>query len=279
MKYAIGAILFVAIFAWLFSLCSPAGVNKTGHEYMPDMAHPVSYEANQYSAYYWNHWEGTEGSQAFSKAELSQPRTKVNGAIPRGYTGVYYTDASALDIVRGKNAPNAIAAPVNGEAPFTYANTEEDRLRCEKEMVNNPFPITKIGLDRAKPLYDVYCGVCHGAKGDGQGPLVTVPDAKYPAAPKNLLGDDMINAGNGRYYFAIVHGKNVMGGYTDKLSFEERWQVIHYIRSLQAQSKGLEYSEKANSLSNIEKPAKGEASGPGRSGPVAPAPAPAPAGK
>lgn len=280
MKYAIGAILGVALFAWLFSVCSPAGKNKTGHEYMPDMYHAVSYEANQYSAYTWNHWEGAEDGQTFTKAQLSQPRGKVNGTIARGYTGVYYTDASALDIVRGKNAPNAIAAPVNGEAPFTYVNTEEDRLRCEKEMVANPFPITKEGLDRAKPLYDVYCGVCHGAKGDGQGPLVTVPDAKYPAAPKNLLGDDMIAAGNGRFYFAMVYGKNVMGGYTDKLSFEERWQVMHYIRSLQAKGKNLEYSEKANTLSNIEKPAKGLASGPGRVVPAAPAaPAPAPAGK
>ena len=276
MKYAIGAILGVAFFAWMFSLCSPAGKNKTGHEYMPDMYHPVSYESNQYSAYSWNHWDGEEG-QVFTKAQLSQPRAKVMGSVPRGYTGVYHTDASMLDIIRGKNAPNAISAPVNGAVPFTYANTEEERLRCEKEMVNNPFPITKDGLERAKPLYDVFCGVCHGTKGDGQGPLVTVPDAKYPAAPKNLIGDDMIAAGNGRYYFAMVHGKNVMGGYTEKLSFEERWQVIHYIRALQATSKGLEYSEKANTLSNIEKPAKGAASGPGRAAPAAPAPAAAPA--
>jgi len=273
MKYAIGAILGVALFAWLFSVCSPAGVNKTGHEYMPDMYHPVSYEANQYSAYHWNHWDDAKYGQTFSKAQLSQPRGIVKGSVPRGYTGVYYTDASSLDIVRGKNAPNAIAAQVNGAAPFTYVNTEDDRLRCEKEMVSNPFPITKDGLDRAKPLYDVYCGVCHGTKGDGQGVLVTIPDAKYPAAPKNMLGDDMIGAGNGRYYFAMVYGKNVMGGYTDKISYEERWQVIHYIRSLQAKSKNLEYSEKANSLSNIEKPAKGVATGSARAAPAAPAPA------
>ncbi len=280
MKYAIGAILGVALFAWLFSVCSPAGKNKTGHEYMPDMYHPVSYETNQYSAYRWNHWEGAEHGQTFSKAQLSQPRGIVNGTVPRGYTGVYYTDASALDIVRGKNAPNAISAPINGAVPFNYTNTEEERLKCEKEMATNPFPITKEGLDRAKPLYDIYCGVCHGVKGDGQGVLVTVPDAKYPAAPKNLLGDDMIGAGNGRFYFAMVYGKNVMGGYTDKLSYEERWQVLHYVRSLQAKSKNLEYSEKANSLSNIEKPANGVATGPARVAPAAPAPPPAaPAGK
>jgi mono/diheme cytochrome c family protein len=266
MKYAIGAILGVALFAWLFSLCSPAGKNKTGHEYMPDMYHPVSYEANQYSDYYWNHWEK---DNQLSKASLSQPRTKVEGSVARGMTGVYYAGASALDVVRGKNASNAIAVQPNGEAPFYYQDSEEERLRCEEEMVANPFPITKEGLARAKPLYDVYCGICHGEKGDGQGWLVSQPDSKYPAQPKNLLSDDMITAGNGRFYFAVVYGKNVMGGYTDKLSFEERWQVIHYVRALQAKSKNLEYSETANTLSNVEKPAKGDASGPAR---VKPAP-------
>lgn len=271
MKYAIGVILGVALLAWSFSLCSPAGKNKTGHEYFPDMYHSVGYEANQFTNYSWNHWDD---ESTFSKAQLSGPGGKVAGTIPRGYTAVYYGDASALDIVRGKNAPNAIAAPVNGQAPFYYENTEDERLRCEQEMVNNPFPITKEGLDRAKPLYNIYCGVCHGEKGDGQGVLVTATD-KYPVQPRNLIADDLIAAGNGRYYFGIMYGKNMMGSYADKLSFEERWQVIHYIRSLQAKAKSLQYSETANTLSNIEKPAKGEATGPARVPVAAAVPAPA----
>lgn len=265
MKYAIGAIIGIVLFAWLFSLCSPAGKNNTGHEYMPDMYHQVAYEANQYSAYYWNHWDD---KSVRTKADLSQPRGKVAGTIARGMTGVYYTGLGALDIVRGKNAFNAIAAQPNGEAPFYYENNEDDRYRCEVEVINNPLPITKEGLARAKPLYDIYCGICHGEKADGQGWLVTMPDTKYPAQPKNLIGDDMISAGNGRYYFALIYGKNVMGGYSDKLSFEERWEVIHYIRSLQAKSKNLEYSETANTLSNIEQPAKSTATGPTRAGAI-----------
>jgi cytochrome c553 len=261
MKYILGAIVGIAFLTWMFSVCSPAGKNKTGHEYMPDMAHPVSYESNVYSAYEHNHWDN---ESTFKKADLSQPRTKVAGTIARGATGVYYAGADELDIIRGNNASNAIAAPVNGEAPFYYTNTEEERLRCEAEMLNNPFPITAAGLDKAKPLYNIYCGICHGEKGDGQGWLVAMPDSKYPAQPKNLIADDMIAAGNGRYYFAMMYGKNVMGGYADKLSFEERWQVLHYVRSLQAKAKGLAYDEKTNTLSNIEKPAKGEATGPAR---------------
>lgn len=246
MKNLIGILLGVLLMAWMFSLCAGAGKNKTGHEYMPDMYHPVSYEANTYSAYSWNHWDD---KNEYSKLSLSNPRAKVNGTVPRGYTAAYY--GGNMDKVGGKNAPNAVPVPLNGEAPFYYTNTEDERLRCEKEMNINPFPITKAGLDRAKPLYNVYCGVCHGEKGNGEGSLVTAPDSKYPVQPKNLLADDIINAGNGRYYFAIMHGKNLMGNYADKLSFEERWQVIHYIRSLQAKSKSLEYNEEKNTFTSI----------------------------
>ena len=62
----------------------------------------------------------------------------------------------------------------------------------------------------------------------------------------------------------MMYGKNVMGGYSDKLSFEERWQVMHYIRALQAKKLKVDYNEKSNTLSNIEKPAMGEATGPAR---------------
>ena len=261
MKYAIGILLTVALFAWMFSLCSPAGKNKTGHEYMPDMYHSVGYEANQLTTYAWNHWDD---KSTFTKASLSQPRNIVEGSVPRGMTAVHYGGAAHLDIVRGKNASNAIAAQPNGNVPFYYQNTEDERARCEKELVNNPFPITKAGLDRAKPLYEIYCGICHGNDGGGNGALVATE--KYPAQPKNLVAPEMIAAGNGRYYFAMIYGKNVMGGYTDKLSYEERWQVIHYIRALQAKATKVEYSEKANTLSNVEQPDKGNATGPVRAG-------------
>lgn len=267
MKYAIGAIITIALFAWLFSLCSPSGVNKTGHEYMPDMYHSVAYEANVISDYYWNTWDE---KSIYTKAQLSSPRYNVEGAIPRGYTGVAYGGETALDYVRGKNNSNGIAAPVNPYAPYYYQNTEDERLRAEKETGANPFAITAEGLSRGKALYDIYCGICHGEKGDGQGSIVTVPDSKYPAQPANLIADPLAAAGNGRYYFAIMHGRNVMGAYADKLNFEERWQVIHHIRALQATAKKLVYNEKENTLNNIDRPGEAAANAKSRSTIVSP---------
>ena len=46
-----------------------------------------------------------------------------------------------------------------------------------------------------------------------------------------------------------------MGSYKDKLSYEERWQVIHYIRSLQAKELKLEYNQLVNTLNSVDRPA------------------------
>ena len=70
----------------------------------------------------------------------------------------------------------------------------------------------------------------------------------YPAQPASFLIEDFLAASNGRYYHAIIYGKNVMGGYADKLSYEERWQVIHWIRALQAKDQKLAYDENVNTL-------------------------------
>jgi len=131
------------------------------------------------------------------------------------------------------------------------ALSEDERLRASEDILNNPFPITKKGLSQGKELYEISCAICHGKKLDGDGFLVSDdnPNVKYPAQPANFLMDKFIDKSNGFYYFAIMKGKNVMGSYADKLSYKERWDVIHYIRSVQAKKKGLKYNENENTFS------------------------------
>ncbi len=232
--------------------CSPSGDNFQGNEYMPDMGHSVAYEANYYDYYRYNRW-GSEDDYH----KMAQPRKPVQGTIPRGYAGAG-ASLSKLAMLRGMNSLNAIAVPPNGNVPYYYEDTEPERTRAMNEIIENPFPITKAGLAEGKNLYDIFCGICHGAKGDGGGLIYDTdanPLAKYPAAPANLISEEFVSATNGRYYHAIMHGKNVMGGYADKISYEERWQVIHYIRALQAKATDKEYSQTANTLGGGGQPA------------------------
>lgn len=236
--------------------CQQPGVNKPGSEYMPDMGHSIAYEANVFNYYYLNTWDS---ASVVKLKDMSEPRNPVAGTVPRGYAGVSFAgdsddQAAMLKTLHGQ-ADGSIAVPLNGHVPYYYGNTEDERTRAIAEIIANPFPITADGLARGKALYDIFCGICHGPKGDGAGYLVRDPNpaagdagGKYPAAPANFLLDEFVASSNGRYYHAIMFGKNMMGGYSDKVSYEERWQVIHYIRSLQAKAKGLEYSPDANTL-------------------------------
>jgi cytochrome c len=232
-----GFVFFMALIG--LNACQSASGNQTGSEYMPDMAHSVAYEAYTYDYYYNNRW-GSEDDLY----KMVQPRKPVNGTIARGYAGSHMQDGDH----RGINYK------ANGSVPYYYGNTEEERTRAMAEIIKNPFPITKSGIDKGKLLYNVQCGICHGEKGDGAGYLVRDDGGKYPVQPANFMLDDFINSSNGRYYHAIMHGRNLMGAYADKLSYEERWQVIQYIRSLQAAFKKLEYSEKSNTLNTTDVP-------------------------
>ena len=215
---------------FMMQSCQRPGGNSTGSEYMPDMAHSIAYEANYYNYYYNNTW-GTE--EEYYK--MAMPRKPVPGTVPT-------SSAGHMNI------------PANGASVYPYADTEEERTRATNTIIDNPYPITDEGLARGKNLYNINCGICHGEKGDGNGYLVR-DDGAYPVQPAILTNDEFTAASNGRMYHAIIYGKNMMGGYTDKLSTEERWQVIHYVRSLQAKNKELVYNQMENTLNTVDRPA------------------------
>jgi mono/diheme cytochrome c family protein len=241
-KYAV----LIAIFGFLFKKCSPAGGENPGREYMPDMAHSIAYESNKYEMYSNNTWDN---ESTFKRKELTNPHLPVNGTIPRGYAGLSgaasYGDM--MNVLTGQDAHSSIRVPINGSVPYRFGDTDEERIRATNEYGTNPFPITATGLESGKQLYNIYCGICHGEGAGGNGYLAR-DGGKYPAQPANLLDSAYMYSSNGRYYHAIMYGKNVMGGYAEKLSYEERWNVIHYIRALQAKSKTKVYSEAENTF-------------------------------
>jgi len=237
-------LFFASVLSLLMSMsaCQSATGNQTGSEYMPDMAHSVAYEANVYGYYSLNRWGTREELHA-----MVQPRIPVKGTVARGFLG-------GLD---ARNAAHkGIQYTPNASVPYHYVDTEEDRTKAIADIINSPYPITKSGLDKGKLLYNINCAICHGEKGDGAGYLLRDDGGKYPVQPANFLLDEHVNASNGRYYHSIMYGKNLMGGYADKLAYDERWEVIHYIRSLQATSKKLEYSDVSNTLNTVDVPYK-----------------------
>ncbi|WP_298711157.1 c-type cytochrome [Chitinophaga sp.] len=125
--------------------------------------------------------------------------------------------------------------PVEGTvkrgAMLPYHLKAEDTAQAN--LVANPLVLDKAGLEEGKRLYDIYCGVCHGTKLDGNGPLYKGGDGPYPAAPPAFLTGKVLGYTEGRMFHVATFGYNVMGSYASQLDIEQRWKVVGYIKNMQ----------------------------------------------
>ncbi len=81
---------------------------------------------------------------------------------------------------------------------------------------------------RGDTLYHTYCAVCHGKAGAGDGPV-----GPKVAAP-SLLTDRARGSSDGYLYSILRYGRGVMPRYGDKVRGQPRWEVVNYVRKLQA---------------------------------------------
>jgi mono/diheme cytochrome c family protein len=92
-------------------------------------------------------------------------------------------------------------------------------------------------LRRGRERYDIYCAVCHGESGNGQG---VVKQAGF-AGVVSLLDPKFLTAqyADGTVFNTVTMGKGLMGGYGDKLTVRDRWAIVAWLRVLQDLDAGL----------------------------------------
>lgn len=92
-----------------------------------------------------------------------------------------------------------------------------------------PFTVTLEVLQRGQERYNIFCGPCHGALGDGQGIVV-----EYGLeAPPSFHTPEMRDERPGFYFDVISRGTRVMPSYASRILPADRWAIIAYIRALQ----------------------------------------------
>lgn len=148
--------------------------------------------------------------------------------MPNMYESVGYKTYGEAAFQNGIEAQIPAQGTIpRGYVPFDIENSTAG-YELAKATLLSPLDSTKVELNRGKELYDIYCGICHGNKGKGQGKLVQ---------REKILGipsyDDVGRAINeGSIYHTIYYGKNAMGSYANQLNEEERWQVVSYVLKL-----------------------------------------------
>ena len=168
-------------------------------------------------------------SSVYSCKKDSRPNYQF---MPNMYEPVGYETYGSYEVFPGEQSA---MIPVEGTIArgyslFDYENSNEEYERAKVELLS-PLDSSQVELARGKELYDIYCGICHGNKGKGQGNLVK---------REKILGipsyDDVGRAiTEGSIYHTIYYGKNAMGSYANQINEEERWQVVAYVLKLKAE--------------------------------------------
>ncbi|HYV91108.1 MAG TPA: cytochrome c [Chitinophagales bacterium] len=101
-------------------------------------------------------------------------------------------------------------------------------------MLHFPSWLDTNSLADASHLFNIYCAVCHGFSGKGDGSIVKNDSLINPFPPPPPYFDDAhINLPEGKMYYSVHYGKNLMGPYSKVLDHNQVWKVVYYVKSLQ----------------------------------------------
>lgn len=172
--------------------------------------------------------------------EIDQTTKTSVQYFPNMYQSVGYETYQEGTVFKGNlEAQLPVDGTVSkGWLPYDYENTNEGYETAKAELVN-PLPYTEEHLTKGAELYTIYCGICHGEKGNGKGHLVTTE--KILGVPS--YDDAGRNISQGSIYHVMYYGINNMGSYASQTSTEERWQIAHHVDALTQDLKGLPRKE------------------------------------
>ena len=110
--------------------------------------------------------------------------------------------------------------------------------RVNGQLVDSfPAPVTRAMLERGRERFDIYCSVCHGRTGEGNGIIV---QRGFPTPPSLHL-DRLRTAPAGHFVEVIANGFGLMYSYAARVEPADRWAIAAYIRALQlSQNAALE---------------------------------------
>jgi cytochrome c553 len=166
---------------------------------------------------------------------FNQPRSK-----PLGESDFFLDGASSRPI-----PPHTVARGFLDEDEAYYEGMIGTNLVTEF-----PFAVTRRVLERGRERFDIYCAVCHGPTGEGNGMIV---QRGFPAPPSYHI-DRLRQAPAGHFFDVITRGYGVMYPYASRVEPADRWAIAAYIRALQMSHHATLADVPAGQLAKLEGP-------------------------
>lgn len=113
---------------------------------------------------------------------------------------------------------------------ISYPLEKPDFDRADSVIGANPLQPTDFVMARGQNRFEALCAPCHNVDGKGNGTVVQ----KGFQNPPSLLDEHAVGLSDAHLFHIISAGQNIMPGYADKLNPNDRWTVVHYVRSMQA---------------------------------------------
>ena len=121
--------------------------------------------------------------------------------------------------------------PVAGTVPSNFKTMDQ---RTTETLPANPqggipLPVTPELLSRGRERFDIYCAVCHGRTGEGDGMIVQ----RGYSRPPSFHDDRLRTAPDSHFFEVMTNGFGGMPAYANVVSPRDRWAITAYIRALQ----------------------------------------------
>ena len=152
-------------------------------------------------------------------------RELPEGTVPRGFL----REDKAFYQGKTEAGQNAAPAPNPAASPATDSSGNALVTDFTGLVDEFPLPVTKELVDRGEQRYRVFCIVCHGPVGNGDGMIVRRGFSK----PPTFNDDRLRNAPVGHFYNVITNGQGKMNSYASQVPPADRWAIVSYIRALQ----------------------------------------------
>lgn len=115
------------------------------------------------------------------------------------------------------------------QAAYRWVYDRNPRQFEEPPDQTEPAELSRALMTRGRERFDIYCSVCHGRTGDGDGMIVRRGFRK----PPSLHIDRLRNAPAGHFFDVVTSGFGAMPSYANRIDVFDRWAIVAYVRALQ----------------------------------------------
>ncbi len=185
----------------------PSAPTQRNFHFFPDMVDSLAHEA--------------QAPAPLLATGLAVDLRPPEGSVARGYLPLLYE----------ATPEGAARAGIELRGPYSAGGAmAEGDTATNNTVAADAAAAEAAAVERGGFVFATFCTTCHGAGGEGDGPVTQ----RGVPPPPSLLLPHALELADGQMYHITTFGQGNMAGYASQVERADRWNVISYIRTLQA---------------------------------------------